>query len=250
MSFRAPVALGLLGFCLGTPALAAGQGSDAAATPPKAAANLPPVKVVRVGRAVGHGDSVPFPARKTRGVTFAASILEGRSREDGFLDTARSADGRRLWVKRGTDDGDESGARFDLESPRALPAAAVLQLVDGFTSPDPGGQPGGLGSAAFKRGAEIRQQHFEAWLALPKERVIVRPADQSRYPLVPVAGAYDDVAAAKAQWVVFVSKCKETGGACVYYGPPAQICSRSSLANEADGLQVFPAKCPSPPSGG
>jgi hypothetical protein len=224
-----------LWFAPAAPATAAG-GPEA---PPK----LDGIKVARTGRAFGYGDSVAFPARKTKGVVFAPSILEGKSREDGYLDTARSADGRRLWVKQGTDDGDVSIVLFEAQGGQ-LPAGAVLQMVDGFTTPDPGGQPGGLGSAAFKRGEEIRKQHFEAWLALPKDRAVIRLEDRSRYPLVATTGRYDESQAAKAQWVVFVSRCEENkGGPCVLYGPPAQACSRSSKQKESDGLLVYPAKC-------
>ena len=37
----------------------------------------------------------------------------------------------------------------------------------------------------------------------------------------------------------------EVKGPCVYYGPPAQSCGRSSKLGEADGLLVYPARCPS-----
>ena len=91
------------------------------------------------------------------------------------------------------------------------------------------------------------QTHVEAWLALPKQQLIVRPADGSRYPLVPAGGAADAAKAAKTQGVVFVSRCKETKSACVYYGPPALTCARSTEAKESDALQILPRKCPSLP---
>lgn len=199
--------------------------------------------VTRIGRPPGFGESVAFPARGTPKIIPGERILEGRHPDDGFLYTARSADGRRLWVKRGTDDGNRSVSRFDWRVFDEAPEGAVLQMVDGFSTPDPSGQPGWLGSTAFKRGSEIRKQHHEAWVALPKEKVIIRPADGARYPLLPAAGPDDESRAAKAQWVVFVPKCKETKGPCVYYGDPVHACARSYEANEADALIVFPWNC-------
>jgi hypothetical protein len=199
--------------------------------------------VVRAGRAFGDEPNTTFPSRKDPDAIFGVSITETKSREDGYLDTARARDGHVIWARRGTDDGDEAITTFTYESRDPFPTGGVLQLVDGFVTPDPKGYPGGLGSAAFYRGKEIWQRHLEAWLALPGARIIIRPADKMRYPLLPAKGQYDPSAAARSQWVVFVSKCKETNSACVYYGPPATACARSRQANEYDGLDIIPRSC-------
>ena len=225
--------------------------ATAAARPAAAPAATPPTvdfKVVHKGRfATGERDVV-FPKRGAAGVVFGESILETVDREDGYLDLARSKDGRRLWFRRGTDDGDERRSSFEVEAKSPLPEGAVLQLVDAFTSPADPASIGGLGSTSFKRGAKVLQTHVEAWLALPNQQQIIRPTDGTRYPLLPARGAPSVTVAAKAQWVVFVSTCKETKSACVYYGPPALSCARSSEAGESDALQIHPRKCPSLPA--
>jgi hypothetical protein len=205
-------------------------------------------KVVHKGRFATGEKDVVFPKRAAAGVVFGESILETADREDGYLDLARSKDGRRLWFRRGTDDGDERRSSFEVEAKSSLPEGAVLQLVDGFTSPADPATVGGLGSTSFQRGAKVLQTHVEAWLALPKQQQIVRPADGSRYPLLPARGAANVTQAAKAQWVVFVSSCRETKSPCVYYGPPALTCARSTEARESDALQIHPRKCPSLPA--
>jgi hypothetical protein len=128
-----------------------------------------------------------------------------------------------------------------------LPAGAVLQLVDNYMTLDPSGEIGGYASPNFRRGKEVWTSHFEAWVALPNQKQIVRPADKKSYPLVPAVGPYDPLAAAKVQWVVFVSKCDETKSPCVYFGAPVLACGRAGKANEYEGLGVVPAKCPLPP---
>jgi hypothetical protein len=45
-----------------------------------------------------------------------------------------------------------------------------------------------------------------------------------------------------------VSSCRETKSPCVYYGPPALTCARSTEARESDALQIHPRKCPSLPA--
>jgi hypothetical protein len=249
VAFRSPWAVSVVGLLFLTSA------SPALAELPTAGPGLAKVSdvkipdafdVVRTGRAFGDEPNTTFPSRRNRDAIFGVSITETKSRQDGYLDTARARDGHVLWARRGTDDGDESITTFTFESREPFPTGAVLQLVAGFVTPDPKGYPGGLGSAAFYRGKEIWQRHLEAWLAIPKERIIIRPADKTHYPLVPAEGQYDPSAAARAQWVVFVSKCKETESACVYYGPPATACSRSRQANEHDGLDIIPRSCSRP----
>jgi hypothetical protein len=214
----------------------------------QANAPAPEFKVVHKGRFADGAKDVTFPKRGAAAVVFGESILETADREDGYLDLARSKDGRRLWFRRGTDDGDERRSSFEVAAGAPLPDGAVLQLVDGFTSPADPASVGGLGSTSFQRGAKVLQTHVEAWLALPRQQQIVRPADGARFPLIPASGAADAAKAAKAQWVVFVSRCKESKGPCVYYGPPALTCARSTEARESDALQIHPRKCPSLPS--
>lgn len=112
-------------------------------------AKLPPFQVVRTGRAFGHGDSSPFPKKRTADVVFGEGFLFGETRGDGFFEVARSKDGRRLYTKLATDDGIESNAIFELKTEGVLPGDAVLQMVDGYVEVVPELDPG-LGSPTVR----------------------------------------------------------------------------------------------------
>ena len=220
----------------------------AAGVAPVEKAKLPPFQVVRTGRAFGHGDSSPFPKKRTADVVFGEGFLFGETRGDGFFEVARSKDGRRLYTKIATDDGIESNAIFELKTEGVLPGDAVLQMVDGYVEVVPELDPG-LGSPTVRSvdGKRFLKQHHEAWLAMPGQRLIVRPSTGVAYPLLPAVGRHDPVSAKRAQWVVYVGRCKEAQNRpCVYYGPPAASCARAVKAGEHEGILAFPNRCPSP----
>ncbi|HEY0708249.1 MAG TPA: hypothetical protein VGG33_15700 [Polyangia bacterium] len=204
-------------------------------------ATLPTFEVVLTGRVFGWGKDTPFPKKRTPGIVFGESFAFGKTREDGYLDLARSKDGRRLFARVGYDNGDVQTATFEVKSADALPDGAILQFVDGRVTAAPSSGPPGV----FKWKDKLFQQHFEAWLALPKEHVIVRPSDQQRIPLLPVAGKYVAAKAARAQWVVYVPKCSASENGCVYYGPPGATCGRYVRESETQGqgLVGYPGDC-------
>ena len=187
----------------------------------------------------GFGDTeLQFPVKN---VERAPRIVEG---DGGYLDLARSRDGRVLWVRRWWDDGTTDVYRFQLE--RAPDPRYVLQLVDGVVRARDSSAVYEIGPNVFKTedGKSFELLH-QAWVIDRTARQARRPNSGEWYPLVRAGDTPESVDAGQLQWMVFVQKCAETGGGCVYFGKPSEVCGRyfdQITPDAGENLWITPAK--------
>jgi hypothetical protein len=177
--------------------------------------------VTRKGSQAGFGDTtVRFPASK---VERAPRITE---HDGGYLELARSKDGRELWTRRWWDDGSDDVNHFRLNwtGERML----VLQFVDGVTEPWPKQRSveDTLGRRVVKRSdGTMFEQILDAWPVDPERAEAFNLTTHAWVPLVK-ARKENPTGARTLQWMVFVERCPEVKGACVYYGEPGDVCGK------------------------
>jgi hypothetical protein len=192
--------------------------------------------VRREGSLSGFGNTeVEFPAE---GVEVMPRIVES---DGGYLDLARSPDGRMLWVRRWWDDGSTDVNRFELES---RPGARFrLQFVDGDVEERDSSVAGAMGISVLREGDRWFEQLLRAWVVDTATDRIRRPNSGEWYPLVAAPGTPAEAVPERLQWMVFLPACSETGSACVYYGDPGGVCGRymdqAPLAH-GQGLWIAP----------
>jgi hypothetical protein len=241
MAIRAPLMSIVLAASLAVSAPARRAESQVA----NLATQLKGVSVVRTGEVESVGKSVPLPARGTRGITFSAPVREGPKPRDGHLQLARSQSGLALWSLRAWDDATDDSNLFSVQpgDPAQLPPGAVLQFVDGVWESVAPHLLGTFGRTISKTRGGAVELLLEAWLALPEERLIYRPADKKLYPLVPARGKYDASNARRLQWMLFSKTCPEVKGPCVYFGAPLDVCRRNEGAVREGEVWIWPYGC-------
>jgi hypothetical protein len=185
------------------------------------AADAPRPTVTRNGSLSGFGDtSIKFPAS---GVERAPRVT---AEDGGYLDLARSKDGRELWTRRWWDDGSADVNHFQLNW--AEDRKLILQFVDGVVEswPEDRTPREALGRRVLKRpdGSSF-EQILDAWPVDPQSREAFSLSTHTWVPLVP-ARKESATDAGKIQWMVFAASCPEVNKACVYYGKPADVCGR------------------------
>jgi hypothetical protein len=195
--------------------------------------------VTRKGSQSGFGDtSIKFPAAK---VDKAPRITED---DGGYLDLARSKDGRELWTRRSWDDGSTDVNHFKLNwtGERKL----ILQFVDGVTEPWKKGPEAGVGRNLIKRAdGTMIELLLDVWPIDPERAEAFSLVTHKWIPLVP-ARKESPGDPRKVHWMTFVERCPEVKGSCVYHGAPDDVCRRyrAALARTADeALWIAPRKC-------
>jgi hypothetical protein len=204
------------------------------------AADAPRPTVTRKGSISGFGDTdIRFPGA---GVERAARITES---DGGYLDLARSKDGRQLWTRQWWDDGSTDVNHFQLNW--AGDRKLVLQFVDSVTEPWPADKDTSdeIGRHVIKRADGTKVQQFlDAWPIDPEKAEAFSLASRTWIPLVP-ARAKPPADVRKLQWMVFVPRCPELGKACVYFGKPEDVCRKyfATIKSEDETLWIAPRKC-------
>jgi hypothetical protein len=184
---------------------------------------------------------VEFPRAN---VETAPRIVED---DGGYLDLARSPDGRVLWVRREWDEPSTDVHRFTMESPPD--PRFILQFVDGVVDTSTVAAAYAddevFAADSVSRDDGLRfDRVLQAWVIDRSTHRARRPNSGEWYPLVAAPNTQRTVTPDRLQWMVFVSRCSEVSSGCVYYGAPEDVCGRyfDQTSRETGALWIAPAR--------